>query len=65
VDLGGETALSAETLLHRHPHSPWAGRTLRGRIARTLVRGTTVFAGGRVAGPPAGRLVTPENTEES
>ena len=65
VDLGGETALSAETLLHRHPHSPWAGRTLRGRIARTLVRGTTVFAAGRVAGPPAGRLVTPENTEES
>ena len=65
VDLGGETALSAETLLHRHPHSPWAGRTLRGRIARTLVRGTTVFADGRVAGPPAGRLVTPENPEES
>jgi len=65
VDLGGETALGAGTLLHRHPHSPWAGRTLRGRIARTLVRGSTVFADGRVAGPPAGRLVTPENTEES
>jgi len=65
VDLGGETALTAETLLHRHPHSPWAGHTLRGRIARTLVRGTTVLAAGRVAGPPAGRLVTPENTEES
>jgi allantoinase len=65
VDLAGATALGAETLLHRHPHSPWAGRTLRGRIARTLVRGTTVFADGRVAGPPAGRLVTPENTEES
>jgi len=65
VDLDGETALTAETLLHRHPHSPWVGRTLRGRIARTLVRGTTVFADGRIAGPPAGRLVTPENTEES
>jgi allantoinase len=65
VDLAGATALGAETLLHRHPHSPWAGRTLRGRIARTLVRGTTVFADGRVAGSPAGRLVTPENTEES
>ena len=65
VDLAGATALGGETLLHRHPHSPWAGRTLRGRIARTLVRGTTVFADGRVAGPPAGRLVTPENTEES
>jgi allantoinase len=65
VDLAGETVLTAESLLHRHPHSPWAGRTLRGRIARTLVRGATVFADGRVAGPPAGRLVTPENPEES
>ena len=65
VDLAGETALGPDTLLHRHAHSPWAGRVLRGRIARTLVRGTTVFADGRVAGPPAGRLVTPETTEES
>ena len=65
VDLGGETALSADTLLYRHPHSPWAGRTLRARIARTLVRGTTVFADGRVTGSPAGRLVIPEPTEES
>jgi allantoinase len=64
VDLGGETALTAETLLHRHPHSPWAGRTLRGRIARTLVRGKTVFADGHVAGPPAGCLVIPEKPEE-
>ena len=65
VDLAAETALTPETLLHRHPHSPWAGRTLRGRIARTLVRGTTVSAGGRIAGAPHGRLVTPNPTEES
>jgi hypothetical protein len=30
------------------------------RIVRTLVRGRTVFADGRVVGPPAGRLVTPD-----
>jgi allantoinase len=65
VDVAGETAFTAETLQHRHPHSPWAGRTLHGRVARTLVRGATVFADGRVAGPPAGRLVIPETTEES
>jgi len=63
VDLAGATALGGETLLHRHPHSPWAGRRLSGRIVRTLVRGTTVFADGRVAGPPAGRLVTPATKE--
>ena len=41
-----------------------AGRTLRGRIERTIVHGTTVVADGRVAAEPAGRLVTPEPTEE-
>jgi hypothetical protein len=39
--------------------------TLRGRVARTLVRGATVFAGGRLHGAPAGRLVTPEPHQES
>ena len=65
VDLAGETALTPETLRHRHPHSPWAGRTLRGRIVRTLLRGTTVSAGDRIVAAPGGRLVTPNTTEES
>jgi allantoinase len=62
VDLGGETAVTEESLFQRHPHGPYLGRTLRGRIERTLVRGTTVFAGGRVVAAPGGRLVTPERT---
>jgi allantoinase len=65
ADLDGETAIAPETLHHRHPHSPYAGRTLRGRIARTLVRGATVVADGRVVAPPAGRLVVPEPPQES
>src|SRR6185312_5010423 len=65
ADLAGETALTPETLRHRHPHSPWAGRTLRGRIARTLVRGTTVSVDGRIVAAAGGRLVTPTPTEES
>ncbi len=65
ADLAGETALTRETLRHRHPHSPWAGRTLRGRIVRTLVRGATVAADGRIVAPAGGRLVTPTPTEES
>ncbi len=65
ADLPGETALTRETLRHRHPHSPWAGRTLRGRIVRTLVRGATVAADGRIVAPAGGRLVTPTPTEES
>jgi allantoinase len=44
----------------RHRLSPFAGRPLRGRVVRTIVRGTTVFLDGRiVAERPLGRLLTP------
>jgi allantoinase len=50
----------APELHDRHRLSPFAGRPLRGRVVRTIVRGTTVFADGRiVAGAPLGRLLTP------
>jgi len=50
----------APALHDRHRLSPFAGRPLRGRVVRTLVRGTTVFHDGRiVAEPPLGRLLTP------
>jgi allantoinase len=35
------------------------GRTLRGRIVRTLVRGSTVFLDGKIVSGPIGRLVRP------
>ena len=50
----------APELHDRHRLSPFAGRALRGRVVRTLVRGTTVFRDGRiVAEAPIGRLLTP------
>ena len=50
----------APDLHDRHRLSPFAGRALRGRVVRTLVRGTTVFLDGRiVADAPIGRLLTP------
>jgi allantoinase len=64
VDLAGQTPVAAEDLLYRHRYSPYVGRTLRARVVRTLVRGRTVFAGGRVVAPPAGRLVTPDPQED-
>jgi allantoinase len=63
VDLSAQTVVAPDDLYYRHRHSPYVGRTLRGRITRTLVRGTTVFADGRIASPPVGRLVTPEHQE--
>jgi allantoinase len=63
VDLGVSDELSADDLHYRHPHSPFLGRTLRARVARTLVRGRTVFADGRIVGSPGGRLLVPTTIE--
>jgi allantoinase len=49
----------APALHDRHRLSPFAGRPLRGRVVRTLVRGTTVFHDGRIVAEPLGRLLTP------
>ena len=63
VDLTASEELSAADLHYRHRHSPFLGRRLSARVARTLVRGRTVFADGRIVGPPAGRLLVPTTTE--
>jgi allantoinase len=65
VDLTASRALSAEDLYYRHRHSPFVGRSLSARVARTLVRGRTVFADGRIVGPPTGRLLIPAIEMES
>jgi len=60
VDLSFEDPLAASDLLYRHPHSPFVGRSLRGRMMRTLVRGRTVFDDERVTvEAPHGCLVRP------
>ncbi|MCD6726755.1 MAG: allantoinase AllB [Solirubrobacteraceae bacterium] len=59
VDLTSEGIVGADELLYRHPTSCFVGSARKGRIARTLVRGRTVFADGRVVGSAAGRLVVP------
>ena len=59
VDLTASEELSAEDLQYRHRHSPFLGRTIGTRVVRTLVRGRTVFANGRIVGPPAGHLLIP------
>jgi allantoinase len=59
LDLGRSAVLRAEDLFYRHRHSPFVGRTLRGSVVRTLVRGHTVFRDGEIASEPIGRLVRP------
>ena len=50
----------APELHDRHRLSPFAGRPLKGRVVRTLVRGTTVYRDGRIVAEPIGRLLTPK-----
>jgi allantoinase len=64
IDLGGQSSLSADELQYRHRHSPFLGRTLRGRVVRTISRGRTVFADGRFPAAPGGILLTPDTDKE-
>jgi len=59
VDLGEEYTLREDDLLDRHRLSPYRGQTFRGRVARTILRGVTIFCDGQIAGEPSGRLVRP------
>jgi allantoinase len=59
VDLGATATLQAQDLFYRHPHSPYVGRRLRGRVMRTILRGRTVYRDGKIVSNPIGRLVTP------
>ncbi len=61
VDLRAEHTLRAEELFYRHQHSPYVGRGLRGKVVRTLVRGTTVYHDGTIVAEPLGRLITPDS----
>lgn len=59
VDLKGRSTLRAEDLYYRYQQSPYVGMSLRGRVDRTLVRGTTVGRDGKIVSTPIGRLVLP------
>ncbi len=57
IDPAAAWTIDRADLLDRHGLSPFAGRTLRGRVVRTLLRGRTVVVDGRIAGPPSGRVL--------
>jgi allantoinase len=61
VDLASSFTLQAEDLFYRHRISPYVGRAFRGKVVRTIVRGTTVFRDGRIVSDPVGRFVRPEH----
>ncbi len=59
VDLRESYELRATDLFYRHQQSPYIGKSLRGRIVSTLVRGQTIFHEGTFASAPIGQLLRP------
>jgi allantoinase len=57
VDMDLTWVLDRETLLQRHPISPYLGREFKGRAVHTLLRGQTIPLGSRIS--TRGRLVKP------
>lgn len=58
--------VEAGRLHFRHPTTcPWLGRTLRGEVRRTLVRGTTVWRDGAFTGASPGDVVLREGAHKS
>ncbi len=55
-DPEAEHSIDATTLEHRHKICPYDGRTLRGAVMRTILRGETIYERGRgIIGRPSGR----------
>ena len=61
VDMQATNELRNSDLYYRHQHSPYVGKTMRGRIQRTLVRGNTVFLDGKFAPEARGKLIKPSS----
>ena len=59
VDLQSKSVLQSSDLFYRHQHSPYLGKSLRGRVVQTLVRGNTIFCEGSFVSAPIGRLLKP------
>jgi allantoinase len=55
-DPDAEHSIDAATLEHRHKITPYQGRTLRGSVMRTILRGETIYERGKgFVGTPQGR----------
>jgi allantoinase len=63
LDLDESFTLDASELHQRHKSSPYVGQTFRGRVKRTIRRGETIFADGRIYGETKGRFVRPAATD--
>lgn len=62
VDLAVAAPVAETELLDRHRLSPYVGKTLRGAVRRTMLRGRTIAQDGEVVGAPRGRFLRPQKS---
>jgi allantoinase len=62
VDLGAQYTVTRESLFQRHGLSPYLGAAFRGVVRRTVLRGETIFADGKIVGEARGRMITHATT---
>jgi allantoinase len=62
IDLNGLHTLTHAELHDRHRLNPYAGRTMRGHIVRTLRRGETIMQQGQIIGTAGGQFVPFQET---
>jgi allantoinase len=60
VDLAASFMLRVEDMAQRHRLSPYAGETFRGVVRRTIRRGETIFAEGKISSDSRGKLIRPK-----
>ena len=65
VDVTTEYTLAKESLFQKHRFSPYAGRPFHGAVRRTLLRGTTIFADGKILARASGKLIRPNLTHKT
>jgi allantoinase len=60
VDVSRSVQLRPEHLMQRHPSTnPYLGSTFRGSVERTIRRGETIFASGKITARGQGKFVRP------
>ena len=63
VDLDESYTVDADRMFQRHHLTPYAGKSLRGRVKATYIRGRLAYANGEIMGRPAGRLLKREGVQ--
>jgi allantoinase len=57
VDVAARHTVTPESLFQRHGFSPYIGETFAGVVRRTVLRGQTIFADGKITAQSCGRMM--------